>query len=44
MNSLKKTDPRLAQLYALMPDSPSECELSAFRDIKNRQTLRLVPV
>lgn len=44
MNSLKKTDLRLAQPYALMPDSPSECDLSAFTDIKIRQTLRLVPV
>ena len=36
---------RLAQLYSLMPDRPSECELSAYMDNKkNRQPLRLVPV
>lgn len=36
-----KADLRLAQLYSLMPDSPSECERSAGMEDKNRQTLIL---
>lgn len=43
-SSKRKADLSLPQLYSLMPDSPSECELSAYMENKSRQAVRLCSI